>query len=158
MLFNPHKLGVHKVLQHIPLNALFDIPYKAALKKAVNIADLRTIAKARSHKVRLRYVVTSSSSSLLLLLFTIVNAMYAQLFAFACICFACIHVSYDKHNIKNDTLIGLDWIGLFSLISFTQQTKFARLYDSTHSSLTFLLLFLRHDNTQPFHLFTIMNK
>ena len=58
MLFNPHKLGVHKVLQHIPLNALFDIPYKAALKKAVNIADLRTIAKARSHKVRftLRYV------------------------------------------------------------------------------------------------------
>ena len=56
MLFNPHKLGVHKVLQHIPLNALFDIPYKAALKKAVNIADLRTIAKARSHKVR--YVVT----------------------------------------------------------------------------------------------------
>jgi L-lactate dehydrogenase (cytochrome) len=52
MLFNPHKLGVHKVLQHIPLNALFDIPYKAALKKAVNIADLRTIAKARSHKVR----------------------------------------------------------------------------------------------------------
>jgi uncharacterized caspase-like protein len=58
MLFNPHKLGVHKVLQHIPLNALFDIPYKAALKKAVNIADLRTIAKARSHKVRCRYVTS----------------------------------------------------------------------------------------------------
>ena len=73
MLFNPHKLGVHKVLQHIPLNALFDIPYKAALKKAVNIADLRTIAKARSHKVRFtlrsRHVVVL----LLLLLFTIVN-------------------------------------------------------------------------------------
>ena len=52
MLFNPHKLGVHKVLKHIPLNGLFDMPYKAALKKAVNIADLRLIAKSRSHKVR----------------------------------------------------------------------------------------------------------
>lgn len=51
MLFNPHKLGVHKVLKHIPLNALFDAPYKRALKKAVNIADLRILAKARSHKV-----------------------------------------------------------------------------------------------------------
>jgi hypothetical protein len=51
MIFNPHKLGVHKVLQHIPLNALFDAPYKAALKKAVNIADLRLIAKSRAHKV-----------------------------------------------------------------------------------------------------------
>ncbi len=45
---NPHKLGVHKVLQHIPLNALFDAPYQAALKKAVNIADLRLIAKSRA--------------------------------------------------------------------------------------------------------------
>ena len=70
MLFNPHKLGVHKVLQHIPLNALFDIPYKAALKKAVNIADLRTIAKARSHKVRYG-CITSLRRRLLLL--TIVN-------------------------------------------------------------------------------------
>ena len=52
MLFNPHKLGVHKVLQNIPLNAVFDAPYKAALKKAVNIADLRAIAKSRAHKVR----------------------------------------------------------------------------------------------------------
>ena len=51
MIFNPHKLGVHKVLQHIPLNGLFDAPYKAALKKAVNIADLRLIAKSRAHKV-----------------------------------------------------------------------------------------------------------
>jgi hypothetical protein len=51
MLFNPHKLGVHKVLQHIPLNALFDAPYQRALKKAVNIADLRLIAKSRAHKV-----------------------------------------------------------------------------------------------------------
>jgi len=51
MLFNPHKLGVHKLLKHIPLNALFDAPYKAAVKRAVNIADLRTIAKSRAHKV-----------------------------------------------------------------------------------------------------------
>ena len=51
MVFNPHKLGMHKVLKHIPLNAIFDAPYKRMLKKAVNIADLRRIAKARSHKV-----------------------------------------------------------------------------------------------------------
>jgi hypothetical protein len=51
MIFNPHKLGVHKLLKHIPLGAVFDIPYKRALKKAVNIADLRLIAKSRSHKV-----------------------------------------------------------------------------------------------------------
>ena len=51
MIFNPHKLGVHKVLKNIPLNALFDAPYKRALKKAVNIADLRLIAKSRAHKV-----------------------------------------------------------------------------------------------------------
>jgi L-lactate dehydrogenase (cytochrome) len=51
MLFNPHKLGLHKILKHIPLNAVFDAPYKARLKRAVNIADLRGIAKARAHKV-----------------------------------------------------------------------------------------------------------
>jgi L-lactate dehydrogenase (cytochrome) len=51
MLFNPHKLGLHKILKHIPLNAVFDAPYKARLKRAVNIADLRSIAKARAHKV-----------------------------------------------------------------------------------------------------------
>jgi hypothetical protein len=51
MIFNPHKLGVHKLLKNIPLNALFDAPYKRALKKAVNIADLRLIAKSRAHKV-----------------------------------------------------------------------------------------------------------
>ena len=49
--FNPHKLGVHKLLRNIPLNAVFDAPYKRALKKAVNIADLRLIAKSRAHKV-----------------------------------------------------------------------------------------------------------
>lgn len=51
MMFNPHKLGIHKVLSKIPLNAIFDAPYKARLKRAVNIADLRLIAKARAHKV-----------------------------------------------------------------------------------------------------------
>lgn len=53
MIFNPHKLGVHKVLQNIPLNAVFDAPYKRRLAKAVNIADLRLIAKSRAHKVSL---------------------------------------------------------------------------------------------------------
>ena len=48
---NPHKLGVHKILKHIPLNAIFDIPSKRRLAKAVNIADLRLCAKARAHKV-----------------------------------------------------------------------------------------------------------
>ena len=52
MIFNPHKLGIHKILSKIPLNAIFDAPYKARLKRAVNIADLRLIAKARAHKVR----------------------------------------------------------------------------------------------------------
>ena len=51
MVFNPHKLGFHKVLKHIPLNAIFDAPYKRMVKKAVNIADLRRIGKARAHKV-----------------------------------------------------------------------------------------------------------
>jgi L-lactate dehydrogenase (cytochrome) len=51
MIFNPHKLGIHKILSKIPLNAIFDAPYKARLKRAVNIADLRLIAKARAHKV-----------------------------------------------------------------------------------------------------------
>lgn len=52
MIFNPHKLGIHKILQHIPLNAVFDAPYKRRLARAVNIADLRLIAKSRAHKVR----------------------------------------------------------------------------------------------------------
>ena len=52
MVINPHKLGVHKLLKHIPLNALFDAPSKARLRKAVNIADLRLCAKQRAHKVR----------------------------------------------------------------------------------------------------------
>jgi hypothetical protein len=51
MIPNPHKLGVHKLLKHIPLNAIFDAPSKARLRKAVNIADLRLCAKQRAHKV-----------------------------------------------------------------------------------------------------------
>lgn len=51
MVINPHKLGVHKLLKHIPLNAIFDAPSKARLRKAVNIADLRLCAKQRAHKV-----------------------------------------------------------------------------------------------------------
>lgn len=51
MIFNPHKLGIHKILQHIPLNAIFDAPYKRQVARAVNIADLRLIAKNRAHKV-----------------------------------------------------------------------------------------------------------
>jgi len=51
MIPNPHKLGVHKLLKHIPLNAIFDAPAKARLRKAVNIADLRLCAKQRAHKV-----------------------------------------------------------------------------------------------------------
>ena len=47
----PHKLGVHKIFKHIPLNAIFDAPAKRRLAKAVNIADLRLCAKARAHKV-----------------------------------------------------------------------------------------------------------
>ena len=51
MTITPHKLGVHKILKYIPLNAIFDAPAKARLRKAVNIADLRLCAKARAHKV-----------------------------------------------------------------------------------------------------------
>ena len=56
MVINPHKLGVHKVLQHIPLNKVFDAPAKARLAKAVNIADLRLCAKQRAHKVSFKIV------------------------------------------------------------------------------------------------------
>lgn len=44
------------MLQHIPLNAVFDAPYKRRLAKAVNIADLRLIAKARAHKMVFDYL------------------------------------------------------------------------------------------------------
>lgn len=52
----PHKLGLHKILKHIPLNAIFDAPAKRRLAKAVNIADLRLCAKARAHKMVFDYL------------------------------------------------------------------------------------------------------
>jgi len=52
----PHKLGVDKILKHIPLNAIFDAPSKRRLAKAVNIADLRLCAKARAHKMVFDYL------------------------------------------------------------------------------------------------------
>jgi len=56
MVLNPHALGVHKILKHIPLNALFNAPSKARLAKAVNIADLRLCAKQRAHKMVFDYL------------------------------------------------------------------------------------------------------
>jgi len=56
MVINPHKLGVHKILSKIPLNALFNAPSKARLAKAVNIADLRLCAKQRAHKMVFDYL------------------------------------------------------------------------------------------------------
>jgi hypothetical protein len=53
----PNKLGVHHILKHIPLNAIFDAPSKRRLAKAVNIADLRLCAKARAHKVRSPHIL-----------------------------------------------------------------------------------------------------
>lgn len=56
MTITPHSLGVHKVLKHIPLNAILDAPSKRRLAKAVNIADLRLCAKARAHKMVFDYL------------------------------------------------------------------------------------------------------
>jgi L-lactate dehydrogenase (cytochrome) len=39
-------------LKHIPLNGVLDAQHQAKLRKAVNIADLRLIAKSRAHEVR----------------------------------------------------------------------------------------------------------
>ena len=47
----PHKLGLHHILKHIPLNKIFDAPSKRRLAKAINISDLRDCAKMRAHKV-----------------------------------------------------------------------------------------------------------
>lgn len=68
MIPNPHKLGVHKLLKHIPLNGLFDAPSKARLRKAVNIADLRLCAKQRAHKVSLSMLRASCSFQLYLVI------------------------------------------------------------------------------------------
>ena len=37
----PHKLGVHKLLKHIPLNLIFDAPSKRRLAKAVILEVLK---------------------------------------------------------------------------------------------------------------------
>ena len=82
MIFNPHALGVHKLLKHIPLNALFDAPYKARLRKAVNIADLRLIGKARSHKVRFFFFFFSRAELLVDMFHLSLTSslLYVQLF------------------------------------------------------------------------------
>jgi hypothetical protein len=141
MLFNPHKLGVHKVLQHIPLNALFDIPYKAALKKAVNIADLRTIAKSRSHKVR--YVTDRSS----------LNCMYGPALA--------LHFTHDKHTHTHTQ--NIDWVGLFlsfflSLSLSLSLSKTRPTYNDSLLSFHFLLFLplLIHPSSSFY--FIIQNK
>ncbi|CAB9513575.1 Peroxisomal (S)-2-hydroxy-acid oxidase [Seminavis robusta] len=57
MIFNPHKLGVHKVLQYIPwMGRLLDIQHQARVRQAVNIADLRNIARGRAHKMVFDYL------------------------------------------------------------------------------------------------------
>eukprot|EP00934_Nitzschia_sp_Nitz4_P004601 Nitzschia sp. Nitz4//scaffold8_size234185//176411//177769//NITZ4_001284-RA/size234185-augustus-gene-0.248-mRNA-1//1//CDS//3329559887//4591//frame0 len=66
MVFNPHKLGVHKVLQHVPLNTLLNAPYQAAVKKAVNIADLRRIAQSRAHKMVFDYLDAGGDDEIVL--------------------------------------------------------------------------------------------
>jgi hypothetical protein len=86
MLFNPHKLGLHKILKHIPLNAIFDAPYKARLRRAVNIADLRAIAKARAHKVCL---CTHAMELELLIVKLVLILSNACLTLFIC---QCLHV------------------------------------------------------------------
>lgn len=57
MIFNPHKvLSIHKLLRHVPLNALLDRPYQRAVRKAVNIADLRRVAQQRAHRMVFDYL------------------------------------------------------------------------------------------------------
>ena len=56
MLLDPHKLGVHKILQHVPLSELLNRPFQAAVEKAVNVADLRVIASQRAHKMVFDYL------------------------------------------------------------------------------------------------------
>ncbi|GMI58393.1 hypothetical protein ScalyP_jg2606 [Parmales sp. scaly parma] len=52
-----HKLGLHKVLKHVPLvSKILNAPYKHQLKNAVNIADLRMVAKSRAHKMVFDYL------------------------------------------------------------------------------------------------------
>mmetsp|Transcript_16087 Transcript_16087/g.30623 ORF Transcript_16087/g.30623 Transcript_16087/m.30623 type:complete len:98 (-) Transcript_16087:507-800(-) len=70
MLFSPHKLGLHKVLQYIPLGAVLDAPFEAAVQKAVqkavNIAHLRVIAQQRSHRMVFDYLDGSAGDEITL--------------------------------------------------------------------------------------------
>lgn len=58
MLFNPHKLGVHKVLRPIakPVARLLDAAHQANVGRAVNIGDLRAVARRRSHRMVFDYL------------------------------------------------------------------------------------------------------
>lgn len=57
MLFNPHKVGLHRVLRHIPLvGRLLDARHQARLRRAVNLADLRQIARDRAHRMVFDYM------------------------------------------------------------------------------------------------------
>jgi hypothetical protein len=141
MLFNPHKLGVHKVLQHIPLNALFDIPYKAALKKAVNIADLRTIAKSRSHKVR--YVTDRPS----------LNCIYGPALA--------LHFTHDKHTHTHThkILSGLVCFFLSFFLSLSLSLSKTRpTYNDSLLSFHFLLFLPLLIHPSSYFYFIIQNK
>jgi len=52
-----HKLGLHKVLSKVPMvHSILNAPFKSMVKDAVNIADLRDIAKLRSHKMVFDYL------------------------------------------------------------------------------------------------------
>ena len=57
MVFNPHKLGFHKVLKHLGIvGRVLDRGHQTRLKRAVNIADLRLVAKQRSHRMVFDYM------------------------------------------------------------------------------------------------------
>ncbi|GMI14163.1 hypothetical protein TrLO_g5421 [Triparma laevis f. longispina] len=52
-----HRMGVHKVLGNVPLvGKVLDAPYQRMVKNAINIADLRSIAKLRAHKMVFDYL------------------------------------------------------------------------------------------------------
>jgi len=52
-----HRMGVDKVLGKVPfVGSILDAPYKRMLRKAVNIADLRKIAKLRAHRMVFDYL------------------------------------------------------------------------------------------------------
>ena len=51
-----HKLGIHRVLSKVPFaREILNVPSQRRLAAAVNIADIRECAKARSHKMVFDY-------------------------------------------------------------------------------------------------------